>query len=170
MKSTELAQTDQNLALRPIQPPSTSLFRLIYKAIHCLMRWLLLEKLEIAPPTAARCTRMPRLNRTAIEIIKRFEGFPPDVEPDLRATEAAVRRLVQVPLTSNQLSALVSFTYNVGEARLRQSALLKYLNAGRYRAAARQFDLWVYIGSHRSAKLMARRVAETGLFLKAEDS
>jgi GH24 family phage-related lysozyme (muramidase) len=109
-----------------------------------------------------------RINQRGIEIIKRFEGFPADVDPDVREAEQAVCQLVHVPLTSNQFSALVSFTYNVGEATLKKSALLKYLNAGRYRAAAKEFDLWVYIGSTRFSKLVARRVAERGLFLSPE--
>lgn len=106
-----------------------------------------------------------RMNAKGIEIIKRFEGFPADVDPDVKEAEQIVHQLVTVPLTANQFSALVSFTYNVGEATLRHSALLKYLNAGRYRAAAKEFDRWVYIGSSRLPKLVARRVAERGLFL-----
>jgi GH24 family phage-related lysozyme (muramidase) len=109
-----------------------------------------------------------RTNAAGIEIIKQFEGFPADVEPDLREAERAVRRLVRVPLTSNQFSALVSFTYNLGKTTLQQSKLLKYLNAGRYRAAAKEFDLWVCIGSNRLSQLVARRVAERGLFLRTE--
>ncbi len=104
-------------------------------------------------------------NAAAIQIIKQFEGFPADVEPDVASAEQAVRQLVAVPLTPNQFSALVSFTYHLGDRRFGQSALLKQLNAGRYRAAAQEFERWVYVGASRFPQLAARRVAERRLFL-----
>lgn len=106
-----------------------------------------------------------RINAEGIEIIKHFEGFPADAEPNVAEAEQAVRHLVAVPLTPNQFSALVSFTYHLGVATFGQSALLKHLNAGRYRAAAKEFELWAYVGARRFPKLLARRVAERKLFL-----
>ena len=47
---------------------------------------------------------------------------------DLARFERAVSDLVTVPLTSDQFSALVSFTYNVGEGALASSTLLRLLN------------------------------------------
>lgn len=141
----------------------------------CFVRWLTSEKAKTTSlpvlsnasihrfsPSTVRATRT---NQHGIDIIKHFEGFPADVDPDVRETEQTIRQLVHVPLTSNQFSALVSFTYNVGEATLKQSALLRYLNAGRYRSAAKELDRWVYIGSSRFPKLVARRKAERKLFL-----
>ncbi|MCU0524288.1 MAG: lysozyme [Elainella sp. Prado103] len=114
----------------------------------------------------------PRLktNPQGIAIIKQFEGFPDDVDPNLREAERIVLQVVTVPLTVNQFSALVSFTYNVGEATLRHSSLLRNLNAGRYQAAAKEFDRWVYIGTSCLTKLIARRSAERSLFLSSEQS
>lgn len=48
---------------------------------------------------------------------------------DLPTYEAAVKRLVKVPLTANQYGALVSFTYNLGETNLSRSTLLKRINS-----------------------------------------
>jgi len=133
-----------------------------------LHRWLTPAAAAQPPDTQPPDTQSPSsccINAEGIEIIKQFEGFPADVEPNVAEAEQVVRQLVAVPLTRNQFSALVSFTYQLGAPTLGQSALLNYLNAGRYRAAAKEFERWVYIGSRRFPKLVARRVAERKLFL-----
>jgi lysozyme len=61
---------------------------------------------------------------------------------DLDDAEAAVNRLVKVPLTQGQFDALVDFTFNLGSGRLAGSMLLKDLNAKRYDEAAQQLLLW----------------------------
>ncbi|MBD2023395.1 lysozyme, partial [Leptolyngbya sp. FACHB-711] len=61
---------------------------------------------------------------------------------DLRRFEAAVTDLVTVPLNDDQFSALVSFTYNVGEGAFGGSTLLRLLNQRDYRGAAEQFQRW----------------------------
>jgi hypothetical protein len=155
--------------------PKPSLLTLLLNTVSYFTRWLSTEEasaiqhqLYLYKMTSSIATAEGRqTNLQGLAIIKRFEGFPPDVEPNVSEAERVVRKLVKVPLTSNQFSALVSFTYNVGEATLRKSTLLQCLNAGRYRAAAKEFDQWVYIGSKRLPKLVARRVAERGLFLSA---
>ncbi|WP_276118278.1 lysozyme [Pararhizobium qamdonense] len=47
---------------------------------------------------------------------------------DLAGFEAAVRKLVKVPVTDDQFGALVSFAYNLGEGALASSTLLKRIN------------------------------------------
>jgi lysozyme len=86
----------------------------------------------------------------------------PDVVPGLRITaeraeellradvarfEAAVTRLVTVPLSQPQFDALVSFAFNTGEGALARSTLLRMLNAGDYAGAGEQFDKWVLFGT-----------------------
>jgi hypothetical protein len=169
---------EQNLLSAPIgvlEQMSASLLAVVLKGIHRLSRWFYVQA-KIAPLMANCCAdecpslfvveAKARINSRGLEIIKQFEGFPPDVDPDVREAEQVVKRLVNVPLTFNQFSALVSFTYNLGETTFKQSDLLKQLNAGRYRAAAKEFDRWVYIGSSRFPKLVARRRAERKLFLQ----
>lgn len=63
---------------------------------------------------------------------------------DLGASEAAVNRLVAVPLTQNQFDALVSLVFNIGIAAFAASTLLKLLNARDYDGAQRQFIEWHY--------------------------
>jgi GH24 family phage-related lysozyme (muramidase) len=81
--------------------------------------------------------------------------------------EAAVRRLVAVPLGQPQFDALVSFTYNLGASNLSSSTLLRLLNEGRVREAAAEFDKWVLAGGVPLAGLVRRRAAERALFESA---
>lgn len=77
---------------------------------------------------------------------------------------AGVAKLVQVPLTQGQYDALVSFTFNLGETKLRKSTLLRKLNQGDCYGAAREFDRWVFAGGKRLAGLVKRRAAERSMF------
>jgi lysozyme len=80
--------------------------------------------------------------------------------------EAAVMRLVTVPINQNQYDALVSFAYNCGEGALARSTLLKRLNAGDYEGAARCFAQWNKGGGRVLPGLVTRRAREASLFLK----
>lgn len=82
------------------------------------------------------------------------------------AYEAQVRALVKVPVSANQLGALVSFTFNVGVGALRSSTLLKMLNAGNYAGTAQQFARWDKAGGRVLTGLTKRRAAEAALFVK----
>ena len=73
---------------------------------------------------------------------------------------------VRVPITNNQLLALASFTYNIGENAFANSTLLKMLNRGdNKQMVANQFDLWVNAGGKVNEGLKSRRNAEKSLFL-----
>lgn len=82
-----------------------------------------------------------------------------------REYEPAVNRYVQVPLTQNQFDALVDFAYNAGAQNLRNSTLLKKLNAGDYAGAAKEFGKWVYGGGKVLPGLVRRATARQKLFL-----
>ena len=75
-----------------------------------------------------------------------------------------VARQVQVKLSQAQYDALVSFVFNIGETQFRRSTLLRKLNAGDCRGAAREFDRWVFAGGKRLAGLVKRRAAERSMF------
>ncbi len=140
----------------------------IFNSLYCWLKGTAPQasaRQTSARQTSARQPASCTTNAEAIQIIKQFEGFPADVEPNVAEAERMVRQLVTVPLTLNQFSALVSFTYQLGASTLKQSELLKQLNAGHYRAAAKEFELWIYVGSSRFPKLVARRIAERRLFL-----
>lgn len=108
------------------------------------------------------------------------EGFKAPLTPneaerllsfDLVGFEYFVDDSVEVPLTDNQYSALVSFCFNVGEGAFQDSTLLKLLNAGRYREAADQLPRWCKARDPKTGKLIVlpglvnRRAAERALFL-----
>ena len=86
------------------------------------------------------------------------------LKQDLRRFEIAVRKLVKVPLTQNQFDALVSFAYNVGEAALSRSTLLRKLNAGDLAGTKLEFAKWNKGGGKVLAGLTRRRADEATLF------
>ena len=87
------------------------------------------------------------------------------LEEDLQAVADGVQNEVDVTLTPNQFSALVSFAYNVGLTALQDSTLLQYVNRKNFAMAADQFERWVYAGGRVLPGLVARRQAEKALFL-----
>jgi GH24 family phage-related lysozyme (muramidase) len=88
------------------------------------------------------------------------------LQRDLVRFEKAVSDAVKVPLSSNQFSALVSFTFNVGIGAFQRSTLLKLLNQRNYQGAADQLLLWNKGGGRVLQGLVNRRQAERALFLK----
>jgi lysozyme len=77
-----------------------------------------------------------------------------------------VRSKLKVPVSDNQLLALSSFAYNVGEGAFSDSTLLKMLNRGdNKQMVANQFDLWVNAGGKVNNGLKGRRNLEKSLFL-----
>jgi lysozyme len=87
-----------------------------------------------------------------------------DLCADLGTAEAAVTRMATAPLTQGEFDALVSFTYNEGQGRLRDSTLLKLFNAGDSAGAAGAFGSWEIIAGKHSDGLETRRLAEVALF------
>jgi lysozyme len=84
---------------------------------------------------------------------------------DIASSEAAVSRLIHVPLNENQFSALVSFTFNLGSGALQASTLRAKLNRGEYLSASDEFGRWVLARGLRLLGLVARREVERKLFL-----
>jgi lysozyme len=76
-----------------------------------------------------------------------------------------VRSMLRVQLNENQFSALVSFAYNVGNANLRTSTLLRLINANPNDPNIRaQFLRWNKAGGREMAGLTRRRQAESNLY------
>lgn len=85
---------------------------------------------------------------------------------DVQSVLNQVAKVVRVPLNDNQLSAVVSFTFNLGISNLSRSGFLKMINLHKFDKAADQLLLWNHIGMYVSPGLTARRIAERALFLK----
>lgn len=84
---------------------------------------------------------------------------------DLETAQGDVERLVRVPLSENQYSALVSLVFNTGADPLRLT-LGRKLNAGDYSGAAGEFLKWSHAGGEVLPGLLKRRGLERGLFLQ----
>jgi len=84
---------------------------------------------------------------------------------DVKTAEAAVNRLVRVPLTQGQFDALVSFTFNLGAGALAGSTLLKRVNAGRLDDVPAELRKWVRAGGKVVRGLVNRREAEAAMWL-----
>jgi lysozyme len=91
---------------------------------------------------------------------------------DIAWVEAAILKLVLVPLTQNQFDALGGLIYNIGEGAFSRSTVLKRLNAKDYQGAAEAFMMWTKQRDKKTGKmsilqgLVNRRKDEMELFLK----
>ena len=79
---------------------------------------------------------------------------------DVRKFTYGVINLVKVPLTNNQLCALISFSFNVGLNALKNSTLLKLINSENFSGVPDQFRRWVKSKGKTLSGLVKRREAE----------
>ena len=86
------------------------------------------------------------------------------LEVDIETYENYVNKYVIVSLTQNQFDALVSWVYNLGPTNLRNSTMLKVLNAGKYSEVPYQMKRWNRAGGKVLKGLVVRREAEAELF------
>lgn len=86
------------------------------------------------------------------------------LEVDIETYENYVKKQVNVSLTQNQFDALVSWVYNLGPTNLRNSTLLKVLNAGKYDEVPYQMKRWIHADGKILKGLVLRREAEAELF------
>ena len=68
-------------------------------------------------------------------------------------------------LEQHERDALISFAFNVGLGAYGSSTLLKKLNQGDKRGAAKEFPRWVYASGQKLPGLVRRREAERKMFL-----
>ena len=87
---------------------------------------------------------------------------------DAAEAEAPIKKYVKVPLNENQLSALISFVFNLGETKFAGSTLLKKLNEGSYDLVGKEMQRWIFARQNGVLKklggLIKRRQAEMQLF------
>lgn len=109
-------------------------------------------------------------NPNGIKSITRDEAVQLKLS-DMGTAQAAVNRLVRVPLTENQNVALVSLVFNIGEGNFASSTLLKKLNLGDFDGASLEFARWNKVRDPQTRELVVsngltkRRAEETELFL-----
>jgi GH24 family phage-related lysozyme (muramidase) len=108
---------------------------------------------------------------------------PPSVGPNMSITAAEAEKILKQDLgvfekavsdattrtpTSDQFSAMVSFTFNVGASAFRESTLLRKHNGGDISGAANEFLRWVFAGGQKLPGLERRRKAERALYLSQD--
>ncbi len=86
------------------------------------------------------------------------------LQSDLAVFENGVNGLVAVPLTDNQFSALVCFSFNVGLQPFYRSTLLNLLNRGWYAQVPAQLARWTKANGKDLPGLVSRRKAEAALW------
>lgn len=86
------------------------------------------------------------------------------LEADLVSAEKCIMNSVTGAITQNQFDALCSWVFNLGCGALRNSGLLRKLNAGDDEGAAQEILKWDHAGGRTLAGLTARREAESELF------
>lgn len=89
---------------------------------------------------------------------------------DLIPIEESVRSLVHSPINQHQFDALVSFVFNIGIEKFKQSEILKHLNQGQLVNAAMAMNLWrrseINGRSIVVDALIRRRAHEIAMFLE----
>ena len=96
------------------------------------------------------------------------------LERELYQIQKLVLAYVKVDLNPYQLGALTSLVYNAGAVTIKNSTLIRKLNAGDYIGAAQEFVRWNK--ANRGGKLVVfpgltkRRIAEQQLFLTPYNS
>jgi lysozyme len=84
---------------------------------------------------------------------------------DLLKAQAALARMIIVPLEPNVQASMISFIYNVGAENFRKSTLRKLLNEGRIVDACHELPKWVYAKGKKLKGLVNRRQAEMKMCL-----
>ena len=86
---------------------------------------------------------------------------------DIAQRQMALKKLIKVPVTANQLAALTSLAYNIGLGAFQGSTLLRLLNQkAPLQQVADQFLRWNKVNRVEIKGLNNRRILERQLFLK----
>lgn len=99
--------------------------------------------------------------------LKMGQTFTPEqcaqqLDEDL-STHADALECIDVPLTTGQKAAFVSFAFNIGEKKFCQSTLVKKANRGDMVGACAELSRWTQAGGRELPGLVARRAVERGL-------
>jgi lysozyme len=95
------------------------------------------------------------------DAMERLEGM-------VKQVAASVSQMTTVPLTDNQLAALISFAFNEGTHALRISNLMAMINKNDFAGAAKQFGAWVYCDGKMDQGLVNRRREEAKMFMSSQ--
>ena len=82
------------------------------------------------------------------------------LQEDISHVVEDMLKYIKVPLVKNQLSALVSFVFNVGIGAFSKSTLLRKLNDGLYDEVPKELNRWVKANGQPLKGLIKRRRIE----------
>ena len=88
------------------------------------------------------------------------------LEIDLNSTAQAIDKYIKVELNENQLGALVSFVYNIGEKLFSKSSVLTYINKNELDSVPGRMALYRLNDGKVMPGLVRRRTAEGALWMK----
>lgn len=88
------------------------------------------------------------------------------LQQDTMKAERVVRHLVTVPLRQGQYDAYVSFVFNAGATKFRNSTMLRKVNAGDAVGSCREFPKWKYANKMVMEGLVVRRFKEQAMCLE----
>jgi lysozyme len=90
------------------------------------------------------------------------------LKKDIAQREFALRKLIKVPVSGNQMAALISLAYNIGLGAFQRSTLLRLLNQkAPVTQVADEFLRWNRVKGQIVEGLTNRRILERKLFLKS---
>jgi lysozyme len=88
------------------------------------------------------------------------------LQKEIAQRQVGIDKLIKVPITSNQRSALTSLVYNIGLGAFQRSTLLRLLNSkAPIQQVADQFLRWNKVNGQEVKGLTNRRILERELFL-----
>jgi GH24 family phage-related lysozyme (muramidase) len=112
-----------------------------------------------------------RLSEAGLAFVHRFEQLTAGDQRLLEA-EHTVTQTVSVPLSQNQVDALISFVLGVGNEAFRSSTLVRELNASHYPVVSDELRKWTKTRQNGhvvdAPELLRRRTAEADLFARAD--
>ncbi|MEL7074538.1 MAG: lysozyme [Cyanobacteria bacterium J06648_1] len=115
---------------------------------------------------------LSRINGVPVRIGDRITPSEADsaLDAHLQEIQQELAKVVKVELTEQQLSALASISFNVGVGAIKNSTLLRKINAQDYAGAANEFLRWDKANMRgrlvQLPGLSRRRAAERNLFLQ----
>ncbi|MEO1339825.1 MAG: lysozyme, partial [Cyanobacteria bacterium J06635_13] len=115
---------------------------------------------------------LSRINGVPVRIGDRITPSEADsaLDAHLQEIQQELAKVVKVELTEQQLSALASISFNVGVGAIKNSTLLRKINAQDYAGAANEFLRWDKTNMRgrlvQLPGLSRRRAAERSLFLQ----
>lgn len=88
------------------------------------------------------------------------------LEHEIGRFETQLAGMLTVPVSQGQWDALLLLVFDYGLARLRNSILLRHVNAGDFERAAAEFSKWIQVRGRPDIGMVKRRDAERQMFLQ----